>query len=230
MKLKNALFFGKRLLTDFNENKYLAVCTDNKSTELTYYYFLFEEDKINTRGGNHPFQFDEAGIPLVHSYIDVVDGKGYYYYPITIGQYALAVFHSWLKNRSEEKKAYFLRFADWFMQQRIESPELGCYWLTETAKPEYKVTTPWKSAFTQSRAISILLRAWQLTGNSDYLKTATLALIPFTKDISVLSFIRVSNSNCIRLLSTLKIFFACESSREQNHAKSSLLQSIAFTT
>lgn len=82
------------MLTDFNENKHLAICTDNKSTELTYYYFLFEEDKINTRGGNHPFQFDEAGIPLVHSYIDVVDGKGYYYYPITIGQYALAVFHS----------------------------------------------------------------------------------------------------------------------------------------
>ena len=86
MKLKNALFFGKRLLTDFNENKHLATCTDNRNTELTYYYFLFKEDKINTRGGNHPFQFDEAGIPLVHSYIDVVDGKGYYYYPITIGQ------------------------------------------------------------------------------------------------------------------------------------------------
>lgn len=184
MKIKNALFFGKRLLTDFNENKHLAICTDNTNPDLAYYYFLFEEDKINTRGGNHPFLFDEAGIPLVHSYIDVVDTKGYYYYPITIGQFALAVFHGWLKSGDAEKKAYFLRFADWFMSRRVEGPDLGIYWLTETAKPEYKVNTPWKSAFTQSRAISILLRAWQMTGKREYLDVATGALVPFTRDIA----------------------------------------------
>lgn len=184
MKIKNAIFFGKRLLTDFNENKHLVVCPDNRNPQLSYYYFVFEEDKINTRGGNHPFLFDEQGIPQVHSYIDVIDGKGYYYYPITIGQYALAVFHSWVTNHDPEKKTYFLRFADWFMNNRVDDPVLGCYWLTETAKPEYDITKPWRSAFAQSRGISVLLRAWQITGEETYLQAATRALIPFTKDIS----------------------------------------------
>ncbi|RHR77783.1 D-glucuronyl C5-epimerase family protein [Odoribacter sp. AF15-53] len=184
MKIKNAIFFGKRMLTDFNENKHLTICLDNKNSKLSCYYFVFEEDKINTRGGNHPFLFDAQGIPQVHSYIDVVDTKGYFYYPITIGQYALAVFHTWLKTQDPDKKAYFLRFADWFMDKRTDDPMLGTYWLTETAKPEYGVNTPWKSAFAQSRAISVLLRAWQLTGDKTYLETATRALIPFTKDIT----------------------------------------------
>lgn len=184
MKIKNAVFFLKRLLTDFNENKHLPVNPENTQQQLDYYYFRFEENKINTRGGNKPFQFDTNGIPLVHSYIDVVDAKGYYYYPITIGQYALAVFHSWLSSKDPEKKAYFLRFADWFTSSKTDDPNLGTYWLTETAKPEYDVKTPWKSAFSQSRGISILLRAWQITGDNVYLETATRALIPFSKDIS----------------------------------------------
>lgn len=184
MKIKNAIFFGKRLLTDLNENKHLIVSSDNQNPQLSFYYLVFKEDSINTRGGNHPFLFDEQGIPQVHSYIDVVDGKGYYYYPITIGQFALAVFHSWLLHHDPTKKEYFIRFADWFMNNRIDDSILGSYWLTETAKPEYNIKTPWKSAFTQSRGISVLLRAWQLTGKEEYLQIATQALIPFTKDIS----------------------------------------------
>jgi hypothetical protein len=94
----------------------------------------------------------------------------------------LAIYHSWLKTKDETKKAHFLRIADWFMENAVVDTRLGAYWLTDVPKPEYDVFKPWKSGFSQSRAISILCRAWQLTRNESYLKMAEHALVPFSID------------------------------------------------
>ena len=50
--------------------------------------------------------------------------------------------------------------------------------------PQYNNPDPWQSAFTQSRAISILLRGYQLTNNQQYSDMAEKALICFTKPVS----------------------------------------------
>ncbi len=171
----------RKLLRDFNTNRKIEINVDNQSTTLGYYYIKFNEDIAKLNRLIH--SFDADGVPLNTTYIDVEDEK-IHYYPISIGQYGLAVFHSWLKTGTEEKKAHFLRIADWFMQNRTEDEKLGCYWLTDVPKPEYGVYQPWKSAFSQSRGISILLRAWQLTADDTYLNVATQALHPFTKDIT----------------------------------------------
>ena len=42
--------------------------------------------------------------------------------------------------------------------------------------------SPWKSAFSQSRGLSVLLRAWQITGDNAYLKICRKALLPFDMD------------------------------------------------
>lgn len=152
-----------------------------QEASLGYYYIRFREEprKLNRLIAG----FDEQGIPLNTTYIDVEE-KRLHYYPISIGQYALAVFHSWLDTGSADKKAHFLRIADWFCQNRTESDTWGAYWLTDVPKPEYGVTAPWKSAFAQSRGLSVLLRAWQLTGSEEYLRIAKRALVPFGLDIS----------------------------------------------
>lgn len=181
MKLTKAVFMFRRLLTDLVEGRHIPLHISDDAV-LGYYYIRFEEDKINSRGGNKPFEFDANGVPQIHSYIDVEAEKGYYYYPITIGQYALAVFHAWLDTNDEAKKAHFLRIADWFKANAVIDEHLGAYWLTETPKPEFNMHTPWKSAFSQSRAISILLRAWQVTSDTAYLKLASLALQPYLLD------------------------------------------------
>lgn len=180
-RLKKIVFMGKRFLTDLNENKELEIYP-NTSDKLTYYYFKFTTDQINTRGGNKPMYFDENGVPQIHSYIDVEDKKGYYYYPITIGQYALALFNEYVADKSEDRKKKFLAIADWFIENKMDDDKLGTFWLTHVPKPEYKMFEPWKSAFTQSRAISVLLRAWQVTNEQKYFSTAANALIPFTVD------------------------------------------------
>lgn len=181
MQLKKVIFMLNKLRTDLQtRGNFVPLSEEVHAAKLGYYYLLFGTDisKLNKLIR----EYDEQGIPLNAAYIDVEAGKSHYY-PISIGQVGLSIFHQYLNTGSRENRAHFLRIADWFMQNRTEN-KLGTFWLTEIPKPEYKVTKPWKSAFTQSRALSILLRAWQETGDDRYLQTATSALMVFTLDIS----------------------------------------------
>ncbi len=179
MKISKVLFMLKKFFVDLNSNKDIKISSDSNPI-LNSYYFKF---KLNPKNLNRLIaDFDKDGVPLNTTYIDVEDKK-LHYYPISIGQYALAVFHSWLDTKDEEKKAHFLRIADWFYNRRIEDKKLGVYWLTDVPKPEYHVTEPWKSGFTQSRGLSVMLRAWQLTNDEKYLDASKKALIPFTFNV-----------------------------------------------
>jgi len=188
MRLQKKIFMLQKLWVDVTSRKrpFPLALSDSKmsralpDSKLREYYFKFSEQPAQLN--RLIIGFDRDGIPLNQPYVDV-DGALPHYYPISIGQYGLAVFHSYLITSDEAKKNHFLRIADWFMRNVTEDAELGCFWLTGIPKPEYKIQQAWKSAFSQSRAISILLRAWQLTGKGDYLSTAGKALLPFTKDI-----------------------------------------------
>lgn len=181
MKAYKIFFMLRKFINDiFSDETPYRIAEDLNSDVLGFYYFLFEENpaKLNRLISD----FDEKGIPINKSYVDVENPKPHYY-PISIGQYGLAVFNSYFATKDEDKKNHFIRIADWFIENKIEDEELGIYWLTEIEKPEYKIYGPWKSAFTQSRAISILLRAWQITGNQNYYNVAAKALRIFEIDI-----------------------------------------------
>lgn len=181
MKYKKIRFMLNKIYTDLTVNKVpFKLSDDLHSQKLGEYYLLFEEDpqKLNKLIND----FDEKGVPLNTTYIDVNTSE-LHYYPISIGQYGLAVFNSYIHTNDEKKKNHFLNIADWFYENKNEDNELGAFWLTDVPKPEYKVYKPWKSAFTQSRAISVLLRAWQCTNDEKYLDLSKKALLPFTKDI-----------------------------------------------
>ena len=99
----------RKLLRDFNTNRKIEINMENQSETLGYYYIKFDEDIAKLNRLIH--SFDKNGVPLNTTYIDVEDTK-LHYYPISIGQYGLAIFHSWLKTHSEEKRGHFLRIAD----------------------------------------------------------------------------------------------------------------------
>ena len=148
---------------------------------LLEYYLLFPEDF--TKLNKLIVKYDDAGIPMNRSYIDVNDDS-LHYYPISIGQVALAIWETYCNSGNREKLDHFLRIADWFCSQATQTPDMGAFWLTHVPKPEYGVYEPWKSAFSQSRGISVLLRAWQATKNDEYLELAGRALLPFEHHIS----------------------------------------------
>jgi len=154
------------------------------STKLDNYYFLFREDRI--AGGKDQKllkKFDDEGIPLNATYIDVED-QDYVYFPITIGQMGLAVFHTWLDSNSDFDKNRFLNFPRWFETNAEESHKYGARWLTKVPLPQYRNQDPWQSAFSQARAVNILLRGYQITNNKDWADLAELALIPFSLPVS----------------------------------------------
>ena len=178
--IKNKYFFFiTRILKDIFNPTIWPISEEMWSKELGEYYFVFsEEAMVNQKGGQKSIIYDSNGIPMNPTYIDVKD-KDFVYYPITIGQVGLAVFHSYLESKSESDKERFLKFPEWFKDNVTDDVKLGAYWLTDVALPQYRNEGPWQSAFVQSRAISNLLRGYQLTGKDEYAALAERALIPF---------------------------------------------------
>lgn len=184
MVIKRIIFMSEKFIFDFTTPKSIYPISDDvTSSKLKHYYFKFEEKQILNRGQRLISNFDENGIPINKTYVDVSD-QNFVYFPITIGQMGLAVFHSFLSSGLEQEKEKFLKFVDWFNNNLEFKNGLGTRWLTYVPLPQYKNPGPWQSAFSQSRAISILLRGYQLTKNEKYLQIAEQALIPFTKSVS----------------------------------------------
>ncbi len=174
-KLEKTAFMLKKFYKDIRREKQIYEHSkDVHSAELGEYYFVMDEEKLRA-GYSQNFHFDEQGIPLIPTYIDWEERK-LVYYPISIGQFGLAIFHTYLKTKSEQDRARFLQIADWFYDHRVSDERLGDYWPTDVPKPEYRLFDPWPSAFAQSRGISILLRGYQLSGEKKYFDVATNAL------------------------------------------------------
>ena len=108
---------------------------------------------------------DAQGIPL-RVYLSV----GPQYNPTRIAAYALAHYNRYLRTGQEVHRRTFFRMADWFLQ----APE-GRWVYTY---PWGDLTPPWISAMAQGEGISVLVRAWVLSGDERYLAKARQALQP----------------------------------------------------
>jgi hypothetical protein len=185
MSINKKYFMLNKFLGDIRspKNRY-PIPDDLHSSQLKAYYFIFDEQRI-AAGKDQKLisKFDKNGIPLNKTYIDVSE-KDHVYFPISIGQMGLSVYHSYLKTKSVEDKDLFLKFADWFMDHATLDKNLGARWLTEVPLPQYNNPGPWQSAFVQSRTISILLRGYQLTEEWKFLEMAEKALVSFTIPVS----------------------------------------------
>ncbi len=177
-KIQKTLFMLKKFWKDIHRDRQIYELADDiHSRELREYYFIMTEEQMLS-GHSQQFHFDSRGIPIIPTYIDVEEQK-LIYYPISIGQYGLAIWHTYLQTGSKMDLNRFLKIADWFFENAIQDSKLGYYWLTNVPKPAYGINKPWKSAFSQARAINILLRAYQVTGRQDYQEMAEKALYPF---------------------------------------------------
>ena len=174
------MFYIKKLLKDFTSPlKYdIAVSV---SEEIKEYYFLFDEEKLMA-GGSQEFHFDSDGIPIIPQYIDIRDNTSsqYHYFPISIGQYGLAIYHTFLEDSSLENKERFLAIARWFLNNQNTNGA----WEASVPVPKFKLESGWISSMAQSRGISILLRAYNITKDKIFLEKAERALKLFDVDIS----------------------------------------------
>ena len=142
MSFKKKLFMLKKVADDFKRGSDFYRISDEKtSPNLGEYYLIFDEDIVRSKLVQSLIaDYDENGIPLNRPYIDVSSSE-LIYYPITIGQVGLSVFHTYLRTKSESDLKRFIKFADWFVNNGEEKNELGMRWLTHVPLPAYQNRT-----------------------------------------------------------------------------------------
>ncbi len=111
------------------------------------------------------FSLDDAGIPFqLHSTE---------YHPILVAQYALSQWNQYLATNDQNHCSIFLRQARWFVGQEISIGENAGGWPISSPHPDVRGNGPWLSALVQGYALSIPIRAYQLTQEEKYLLGST---------------------------------------------------------
>lgn len=100
---------------------------------------------------------DEKDIP-----INVIEGGKKVYFPISIFQYALGLYDLYLINNDEEKKIHFLKLSNWALENQYSDGSWNCFEAIGYRKMKV-------SAMGQGEGISVLARAFQLTGEKKWL-------------------------------------------------------------
>ena len=115
------------------------------------------------------WSYDADGIVLTPN------GSDLEYNAVDISQYALGYYALWRTTGSLANRTGFLHYADWLVDHQSSSGLWLYTYQVWTMKP------PWHSAMAQGQAMSVLIRAWDVTQNEKYLRAATAALGTFSK-------------------------------------------------
>jgi len=114
------------------------------------------------------YEFSPEGIPLTRFHRK----PDWQHNPITVSQYGLHHFNKYMRNQDVKSKEIFLTQANWLAQNAEPGPNDSIVWHYRVDMPFYHISAPWISGMAQGEALSVLLRAHQLTGEQKFLDTA----------------------------------------------------------
>ena len=159
---------GKSQLTFWHDVP--EVNPNARRNELGEYYMPF------TAKANYQGHCDSRGIPML-DYRGVI---GLQYNPIAIAQYGLGNYNIWLRTADPERRRKFLLIADW-MAGHLERNHANLWLWMHKFDWEYRETLrkPWYSALAQGQGVSLLVRAYQETGEGRYMEAANQAFDSF---------------------------------------------------
>jgi hypothetical protein len=158
---------------------------------LGEYYFDYNEAFGEIERGAFT-RMDPKGIPMAdydlvfrgHPDVDRTRRYGIHYTPVTIAEYGLGAWARYRTSFRPELRDCFLGQANWFVAALRTDMGFGV-WLHEFDFPIYHLVSPWVSAMAQGLGISVLVRAFQLTGDARYLEAATSAFGAFSHGVEV---------------------------------------------
>lgn len=151
-------------MAGIDNSLYLGVGNISMSEELGMYYQNISPAMVHISRGVFS-KFDEAGIPhRIH--------EGNIEYKISsIIQYGLMCYDLLKKNQDKPKnEENFFKIINW-LEERKEHLNKAAIW-RNIDNHQYNLKPGWISGMYQGQALSLYLRAYQLTGNEKYLKTA----------------------------------------------------------
>jgi heparosan-N-sulfate-glucuronate 5-epimerase len=124
--------------------------------------------------------FDDAGIPM----LDYRGHIGVQYNPIAIAQWGLGNFNLFLQHGGPPQRIKFLLASDWLCSHLARN-SLGIWVWNHHFDWEYRspLRAPWYSALAQGQGVSLLLRAYWVTGAQSYRESAGRAFGAFLHNV-----------------------------------------------
>jgi len=166
------IFRGSSQLAFWHEPPKISddFCRDRIGT----YYMDF------TRKAHYAAHLDAERIPL----LDYKGQIGKQYNPIAIAQFGLGRYNLLMRTQEEKHRQAFLRSADWLVD-RLRQNQKGLWVWMHDFDWEYQeiLKSPWYSGLAQGQGISLLVRAFLLTGEDRYREDTDRAYAAFEKDI-----------------------------------------------
>ncbi len=104
-------------------------------------------------------------------------------HPTRIVQNALANWNIYLTHNCDEHREIFMAQAEWLLVHRLPLSNGACCWPVSSSSNAQDISRHCLSALTQGNAISVLLRAFQLTGKDMFLQAAHQTVRTFELDI-----------------------------------------------
>lgn len=147
---------------------------DRKPNKLGTYYLDFISK------ADFPGKFTNEGVPL-YDY----PNKEPFVHPIVVCQYALGLYEKLLRNDFTDHVTMnkFLIQTEWLRHNWIKSVD-SAIWQIWFDIPEYRLFQPWYSALAQGEAVSVLTRAYLLTGDEGFIKLSEKAIVPFNLPVN----------------------------------------------
>ncbi|HKT68786.1 MAG TPA: D-glucuronyl C5-epimerase family protein, partial [Terriglobales bacterium] len=184
MNLARRLNYYRRILPAYlgRGNSHLTFWHDSPEMNRRFapralgeYYMPFVE-KADYAG-----PFDQQGVPL----LDYRGKLGRQYNPIAIAQFGLGNFNLFCRTGQEQRRRRFVLAANWLVAN-LETNRAGLRVWNHDFDWEYRTTlrAPWQSALAQAQGISVLVRAFDETGDGMYLEAAALAFEALQKETS----------------------------------------------
>jgi hypothetical protein len=134
-----------------------------------------------TAKAEYKAHLDENGIPL----LDYHGTIGTQYNPIAIAQYGLGNFNLYSRTGEGKYQSRFILVANWLKDNLVEN-DLGIPVWLHHFDFEYQegLQAPWYSGLAQGQGLSVLVRAYHLTQDHDYLLAAEKAFISLEVPVS----------------------------------------------
>jgi heparosan-N-sulfate-glucuronate 5-epimerase len=170
-------------MAGINNDITLGVGNISLEPELKSYYQDVSPSLAHIEGGVFA-DFDEDGIPYC------IEGDVKKYYIVTIIQYALICYD--FIQKAEDVSGFtikFLKCINWLEKKKEVFGD--SYVFRSEENYHYNLEAGWVSGMYQGQAISLYLRAYQLTGDDSYLMTAETVFNSFKYDYSEGGFKRI---------------------------------------
>jgi len=130
---------------------------------------LYHIDLDKSVGENFSeYEYSEDGIPLVR----FSRKHNWQSNPVTVCQFALHHFNKYIREKRAESAEIFKKQVSWLLQNTENGPNNSMVWYYKLDIPFYKLNSPWISGMAQGEALSVFVRAFQLTDDEKYLDVA----------------------------------------------------------